>query len=250
DEFTLSLWLKSNRPNIQLLCRMVLPKERDPADPSRPLTVVVRCDPYQSTRWKMVTLPQAVKRLREQQQLLTHRFGRAVVTTGAYIDQLVLNVYDGPGVTEVWIDDLEVGPVEETRTILPEPAARPGVQATPTIARRNAEVQLRNNGGSVQLFVSGKSFLLRGIRYTGSPPLRTPRDAGINAVWLDESTTPGLIEEAANRGFWIVPTIVPPRFNTSPSGSLDAHLASSNEFGRKVSRFLEQDAVLAWDLGS
>src|SRR5262249_8187426 len=107
--------------------------------------------------------------------------------------------------------------------------------------RRTAEVQLRNN----QLFVGGKRFLLRGIRYTGSPPLRTLRDAGINTVWLDESTTPGLIEEAANRGFWIVPTIVSPR-----SGSLDAHLASTNEFARKVSRFLEQDAVLAWDLGS
>src|SRR4051794_1452032 len=106
DEFGLSLWLKSNRPNIQLLCRMVLPRERDPADPSRPLTVVVRCDPYQSTRWKIVTLPQAVKRLREQQQLLTHRLGRPVVTTGAYVDQLVLNLYDGPGLTEVWIDDL------------------------------------------------------------------------------------------------------------------------------------------------
>src|SRR5262249_20172163 len=61
DEFNLGLWLKSNRPNIQLLCRMVLPRERDPGDPSRPLTVVVRCDPYQSTRWKLITLPQAVK---------------------------------------------------------------------------------------------------------------------------------------------------------------------------------------------
>src|SRR5262249_26524516 len=149
-------------------------------------------DPYQSTRWKIVTLPQPVKRLREQQQLLTHRLGRPVVTTGAYIDQLVLNVYDGPGVTEVWIDDLEVGPAEDTRPALPEPISRPGPQPTPPLPRRNAEVQLKSN----QLFVTGKRFLLKGIRYTGAPPLRTLRDAGINTVWLDESTTPGLVEEA------------------------------------------------------
>ena len=35
---------------------------------------------------------------------------RPVNFTDAYIDALVLNVYAGPGPTEVWIDDLESGP--------------------------------------------------------------------------------------------------------------------------------------------
>ena len=31
----------------------------------------------------------------------------------AYIDALILNVYSGPGQNEIWIDDLEIGPVME-----------------------------------------------------------------------------------------------------------------------------------------
>ncbi|MFO0926339.1 MAG: hypothetical protein U0736_04775 [Gemmataceae bacterium] len=247
DELNLSLWVKSNRPGIQLLCRVVLPRERDPDDASRPLTVLVRCEPYQSTRWKLLTLPQPVKRLREQGQLLTHRLGRAVDTTAAYIDQLVLNLYDGPGTVDVWVDDLEVGPVEDTRPVLPEPTPRPAAVATARpAARRTGEVQLRGN----QLLVNGKRFLLRGIRHTGSPPLRTLRDAGFNTLWMDESTPPALVEDAAGLGFWLVPSIAPPQVYVSTRGGAAGQPTSTEEFTRKVSRFAEQDAVLAWDLGS
>lgn len=250
DELNLSLWVKSNRPGIQLLCRIVLPRERDPEDASRPLTVLVRAEPYQSTRWKLLGLPQPVKRLREQQQLLTHRLGRAVDSTAAYIDQLVLNLYDGPGAVDVWIDDLEVGPVEDTRPSPVEPTPRPGpTAATPArpAGRRSGEIQLRGN----QLLVEGKRFLLRGIRHTGSPPLRTLRDAGFNTLWIDESTPPALVEDAANLGFWLVPSIAPPRTFAAGPGGVTGQLASLGEdFSRKVSRFADQDAVLAWDLGS
>src|SRR5262245_4679511 len=88
DELNLSVCLQANRPGSQTLCRLVLPRERDPNSPAAPLSVLVRCDAYNSTRWKLISLRQPVKRLREQQQLLTHKAGRDVVTAGAYIDQV------------------------------------------------------------------------------------------------------------------------------------------------------------------
>lgn len=245
DELSVSLWVKANRPGIQLLARIVLPRERDPNNAGQPLAVFVRCEPYQGTLWKPLTLNQPVKRLKEQQRLLTHQLGREVATAGAYVDQLVLNLYDGPGLVEVWIDDLEIGPVEEAKGgVLPPPVARSeaGNQA---VSRRATEVLLRGN----QLWVGGNRFFLRGIRHTGSPPLRTIRDAGFNTVWLDESTPPGLLDDAVAQGLWVVPTIAPPRLNAGPGG-VEGMLTSREEFGQKVSRFKEHEAVLAWDLGS
>jgi hypothetical protein len=245
EELGVVLWLKSNRPGIGLLCRVVLPRERDPAHLDQPLTTLIRCEPYKGTLWKLVDLRQPVKRLREQKQLLTNKLGREVDTTGAYIDQLVLNVCDGPGVIDVWIDDLEVGPVLDTKVAAPVPVARttPGVPNATPVNRRAAEVQVLGN----QLKVSGKKFLLRGIRHTGTP-LKTLREAGFNTVWLDESTPPALIEEAAALGFWMVPSIQPPR--ESPGERGDTQVTAGDDFARKVARFLDQESVLAWDLGS
>src|SRR5262249_40859792 len=130
DELTLTLWLKSNRPGIQLSCRVVLPRERDPKDPTRNLVCYLSCEPYNSTRWKSVPLIGPVQRPREQERLLNHNLGRAVSTAGAYVDQLVLNVFDGPGTIDVWLDDLDVGPVVGE----PKPegiAATPAVRPTP-----------------------------------------------------------------------------------------------------------------------
>jgi hypothetical protein len=245
EELNLSLYLKSNRPGIQLLCRFVLPQEKDPANLAQPLTVLVRCTPYEGTRWKLVSLNQPVKRLREQQQLLTNKLGRDVVSAGAYIDQLVLNVYDGPGLTDVWIDDLEVGPVLENKTITPAPKSTGPreIIAEPAI-RRSGEVELRGN----QLLVSGKRFLMLGIRHTGTP-LKTIREAGFNTVWLDEATPPGLVEDAVNLGFWLVPSIHRQTAVVAGPWQVNGQLTSADVFAQKLSRF-QNDAVLAWDLGT
>jgi hypothetical protein len=240
DELNVSLYLKSNRPGIQLLCRIVLPREKDEKNLGQPMTVMVRCEPYQGTRWKLVSLNQPPKKLREQQQLLTHQYGRDINTVGAYIDQLVLNLYDGPGLTEVWIDDLEVGPVVEARTIT-APTALP--TPTPAISRGGEVPRIDSHN---RLWVNNKLFLMRGIRHTGTP-LLTLREAGFNTVWLDETTPGALIDDAANLGFWLVPEIhIPPAFVSAGPNQL----AANETFVQKVSEFASRDAVLAWGIGS
>jgi hypothetical protein len=243
DELNVSLWVKANRPGIQLLCRVVLPREHDPKNLDKPMTTLIRADDYQITgRWQQLTLRQPQKRLREQLQLLRAELKRDVIGADAYIDRLVLNVWSGKGATQVWIDDLEISPVEELKKPA-DPIAGNAVPGKPVANRRPDAVQLEG----VKLLVGGKPFFPRIIRNTGTPP-KTLYDAGFNVIALDETTPPGVLEEAASLGFLIMPAVTPPA-QDQLSGRTEAVLTANQMFGRKVSRFLDQGSLLSWDLG-
>ncbi len=190
-----------------------------------------------------------MKRLNEKLALLRADLKRTDVNlTGAYVDRLLLNVCCGPGQLDVYLDDLEVGPVLDVKQ------AGPGTTtgrtsptqpvATPSANRRAGVVKI--DGQPQQLFVAdGQKLFIRGIRHTGTP-LKTLSDALFNTVWMNESTPPGLLEDAANLGFWIVPSITAP---TAPKPG-EALLTANEAFAKKVSRFLTNEAVLAWNIGS
>src|SRR5262249_26953338 len=109
------LWLKANRSGMQLLARLVLPHERNPKNLDEPLSVLLRGEIYQTvSRWQPLQVRNPLKQARERLQLLRAELQRDVNMADAYVDRLVLNLYAGPGQTEVWIDDLEIGPVVES----------------------------------------------------------------------------------------------------------------------------------------
>ena len=198
-------WLKANRPGMQLLCRVVLPRAGSARSESAPHRPGARRQVRVLRTLADAQSAPAGAASGAQEPLLCAELNRAVVTEGAYVDQVLLNVQAGPGDYEIYIDDLEVGPVFEDHRTNPDTAPTgPGPSSTPipqTVQHRAAEVKIND----VQLLVNGERFFLRGIRHTGTP-LKTLRDAGFNTVWLDETTPPGLVEDAVNLGFWIVPT--------------------------------------------
>jgi hypothetical protein len=242
EDLNLSLWLKANRPGAQLLARVVLPRERNPANLDEPLTTLVRGDVYQRTsRWQRLELGRVVKLTKEQQTLMRAQLQRDVDFTDAYVDRIVLNAYSGPGQTELWIDDLEIGPVLDTSPF--QPTSRPketkGREETPEAAPRTpnraALVELNQD----QLLVNGRRFFFRGIRHTDTP-LKVLRDAGFNTLWCSPATAPSVLEDAVNQGFWIVPSFSAAEEESAVDGAI---------VSRDVARFLERDAVLFWDLG-
>jgi hypothetical protein len=248
EDFSGSVWVRANRPGVQLLARLVLPHERDPKKLDQPLTTLLRGDVYESTgRWFRLQLRKPQRLIVSQQQLLRIELGRDVDVSDAYVDQIILNVYGGPGLTRVWTDDLEVGPVlEEKKAVFPSRTT--GRQDGPSVTPRVAEIKLQQQ----QLNVSGKKFFLRGIRYSGTP-LKTLRDAGFNTIWVDEQTDAATIEQAVNLGFWLVPmlgaddkTIVR---GSAPGVLTSSSSATATAVGQRMARFLQQDAVLCWDLG-
>ena len=245
DELNVSVFVKANRPGVQLLCRIVLPDERDPQNLGQPLTVIVKGDAFERTgRWQQLVLRQPVKRLKEQQQLIQAELKRPVNIDKAYVDLVILNLYSGPGQTDVWTDDLEIGPVEPKAAAAPKPLVSGEKTSMPLLQARTV---LK---GSNQLYFDDHKFFMRAVRHTGTP-LKTLRDANFNTVFLDESTPQGVIEDAVRLGFLIVPSIRPPNMVTRESGPVQATLTSSIQaFGQKVSQFNMNENILSWDLGA
>lgn len=241
EELVASVWIKANRPGIQLLGRLVLPREPNPNQLDERLTTLIRGDQYDRVgRWQRLELRKPVALAKEQQQLMRVELKRDVDFRDAYLDQMILNLYGGPGKTEVWIDDLEAGPLLEATPF--RPISRPGEGSVPGSligpARppsRIAAVEFREG-----LLVSGKRFMFRGIRHSDTP-LKALRDAGFNTVWFDYATPNQLLEEAVDLGFWVVPAL--------PVTSNDPKLVSLDGINREIGRFLLGDAVLFWELG-
>jgi hypothetical protein len=248
EDLSARVWIRSTRPGLQLLGRLVLPQEHDPKKPDVPLSTLLRGDQYQNVgRWQPLELRQPLKLANEQQQLLRLEMRRDINFAGAYIDCLYLNVYGGPGRTEVWMDDLEIGPVLEAASF---PATSPGSAAPSTLSgttgTKEPELPLKGRRASAvemnqdRLLVSGKRFFMRAIRHSDTP-LSALRDAGFNTVYFDSATPQALVDQAVDLGFWVVPAL--------PVVRHDGHQASPEILMTEVQKFLLNDAVLYWDLG-
>lgn len=239
DETAGTVWVRAGRPGVQLWARAVLPKERDPRDPSAPLSVLLPGERYQLAggRWQRLEVRKLTKALADERQRLRVALGRDVDISGAFVDQLLLNLFTGPGTTEVWIDDLEISPVVGSAEREAPPAKvvsrskeatappPPGVKAVGPVPVEFQRDQLR---------VGGKPIIFRGIRHTDTP-LKTLRDAGLNTLIFPGPAPAAVCEEAARYGFWLMPTV-----------PIDSDTESVT---REVSRFIADDAVLAWYLG-
>ena len=239
EELAASIWIKSNRPDMQLMARVVLPRERDPSNLDHLLTTYIRGDVYKQVgQWQQLQLPRPVALAKKQQQLMQQASGRPIDFTDAYIDGLVLNVYGGPGLTDIWIDDVEVGPVMAATPITPaiRPAGPVDAQPTKTIVPRpdRKGLPVEFNGG--RLKVANRPFFFTGIVVTDTP-LDKLREARFNTVFLDSSANSGRIHEAADRGFWVVPML-------RVFGD-DAKPISPDDLGRALSRFSDAEVLFA-----
>ena len=108
EELAPSLWIKSDRPGPYLAVRVVLPRTAD-SRTGRPMVTTLRGEAYTDVgHWQQLRLTGIPKRLTRQIHLLRMQHGPQVDDREAYLDALLLNVYGGPGVINVWIDDIEV----------------------------------------------------------------------------------------------------------------------------------------------
>ncbi len=240
------IWVKATKSGIQLRARVVFPKEQDPANPQAPLTMLIVGKTYEKSRqWDKLTLENVPELLGKHLPVIQAKIGRAVNTTDAYIDRLVLNLYTGPGTAEVWVDDLDIGPVK--------PPTRPdgaggGVPGVPAKQSKPADGQPRGRqveqrGG--QIFVDGRPFFFRAIRHTGTP-LHVLRQAGFDTVWLPPETPTELLEDANREGWLVVPSV--PLAEARDDDDAISTDRTPDETSPVIRKFIGTD-VLFWDLG-
>jgi len=241
---TAGVWVKATKTGIQLRARVVFPKEPDPANPQLPLTTLIVGKTYNKSRsWEKLTLDDVPELLGRHLPVLQTKIGRAVNTTDAYIDRLVLNLYTGPGSVDVCVDDLDIGPVKERtdnatigNTGIPVGRAKP----TPASGAHGRLVEQRGGG----IYVDGKPFLFRAIRHTGTP-LYVLRQAGFDSLWLPPESSPELLDEATREGWMVIPSV--PLTNLQSNDVAIVNREADNL--AKALRGYGGIDVLFWDLG-
>ena len=241
EDLRVSMWLRANRAGMQIMARIVLPKERDPNNVDFVLTTYIKGDVYQQAgQWQLMEISRPVVLAKVQQQLMNNdeKNKRNYDFTGAYIDALALNIYAGPGAAKVWIDDLEIGPVIPGTPVvaIPDnnnPAKNAGI---PRPAGKASAVDFNAN----RLMVGNKRMFFRAIRYTDTM-LPILRNAGFNTVCFDPNVNPALINEAADLGMWIVPEF---RVMNEKGDAL-----STEDITKQIQRYADNDAVLFRRIG-
>jgi len=250
DELAPTVWVKSDRAGIQLLAEVVFPRAKHPRT-GRTLFTLLSGSSYSHVGgWQQLRLDDVPRALARQVRVLRAELGPQIDDRGAYLRRVVLNIYGGPGATNVWIDDLDVlgyvarsgGPdAEEDRpTVTARSDANPfqlAGQTTATAAndapaerRPAATVQL----SGATLLVDGRPLFPRIIRYRGEP-LDFLARLGFNAVQIDQPPSPELLREAQRTSMWIVAP--PPNVLGSRDGGPPAEISAA------------YNRVLAWDLG-
>jgi len=245
EELRPIVWIKSDRPGLQILARVVLPRTNDPRT-GRPVSTSVQGTSYNKVgHWQQLCIDDIPQLLTRQARLLRTELGPNVDAREAYVDQILLNVYGGPGVTNVWIDDLDiagcVGPVVGSTEVSGaggesgwHGSSSRESQLVPPADNALPQVKLV---GSV-LLVDDRPMSARMIEYQGES-LAYLKELGFNTVWLKEPATDRMLDEAGRLGLWLVcPPPYQPRLEES-----HGRWTPPAEIGPQYA------PVLAWDLG-
>ncbi len=260
DEPSASVWVKSFRAGIQLRARVVLPRERDPKTPEAPLTTIIVGDTYPDERirsWHRLTMGKMADALQKQLPVLRAQLGREIDPADAYIDRVVLNVYAGPGINEVWIDDLDVGPCKPDpkkplkgigRPVSREktPGGLPGSGTLPNGVAHPYAVEFVAG----RILIDKKPFFMRAVRHSGQS-LKLLRDYSFNTIAFPATVDAALVDDAVvNNSFMVIAEV--PVVGTGDVGA-ETPISVGRDADRMIDhfrRFRSGDGVLMWDLGA
>ncbi|MGB6043978.1 MAG: hypothetical protein WBF93_12535 [Pirellulales bacterium] len=199
DELSLAVWLRADRPGLQVAARVVFPRTED-SRTGQPLSVLIYGNLYRDAgTWQRLEIDGVPKRVSDQVRILRSGFVGQVDPKEAYVDRLLINAYGGSGTTNLWIDDVEVaGFIPKNRD------TQPPVQAASfdqEVRLRSAQVVMRDSTA----IADGKPFFPRIIDYHREP-LSMLRDLGFNTVKINGAVTAEQNAQAGQSGLWIVST--------------------------------------------
>ena len=144
-ELRATLYVKANKPGLQLLGRVVLPGDIDP-ETRQPAFLMISGNNYdQVDRWQRLELAEISRDVERQARVLRAAGNgkRKVSLEGAYLERLVVNAIGGQGGAEVYLDDLTVAPVPEGAVVV-EAEGGSTSRTKPTAAEPGPPVRQRS----------------------------------------------------------------------------------------------------------
>ncbi|RUL87877.1 hypothetical protein [Tautonia sociabilis] len=260
-ELRASVYVRSDRPGVQLLGRVVLPNDLDP-ETGQPFFVNIQGTIYEEPgRWRrleLTDLPEAVER---QARILRIKTNQRVQLDGAYLDRLVLNLYGGAGESEVLVDslriepvpadlieggraaggrvdfasDLGAGPLADGEVGVPEPRAAEGEGLI-------AGGRARFHRNRLELLDEPQRAYFPWVPTIIDAPgasVEELRRFGFDVFAIRPGTSSREVERAADAGFLLMPMLGDPLL-----GPADASRAAS-----AAASYPRKDAVVFWHLG-
>jgi hypothetical protein len=203
DDLQASLFVRSDHVGVQLLGRVVLPADTDP-ETGQPSFVMIpggTCDV--ADRWQRLSLVEVRTAVEQQARVLRHSTKRKLSLEGAYLERLVVNLFGGPGETEVYLDDLTISPVPDSAIapVTEPPAIHPGPGRAPAAQPRPAGVKLE--GG--RLTRDGQDWVPSILSAPGADPALTlPFGFDVAAVPMDDLDR---ARAAVAAGFLLMPVV-------------------------------------------
>ena len=213
--------MRSDRPGVRLLARVVLPADVDPETNSPSFLTLQGTSVEAPDRWQRLELRDMPLAAERQARVVRAGTRRKVSLEGAYLDRLVVNLYGGPGPTEVFLDELRVEPVPPATVVAefdrararsrlgghcpPCPARR--AARSPAAASNDAAATRRSRAGgqagpSIRLDRNlltrdGRPWLPTIIRARNADPVKIRR-AGFDILAIPADAPAEAIEEAAS----------------------------------------------------
>ncbi|MFK7766899.1 MAG: hypothetical protein AB8B55_06725 [Mariniblastus sp.] len=204
--------LKSARAGIRLFVRVVLPHTPSPSG-NGPMTTLLPGPTYQQAgKWETLSFAanksNLQTQLKEEIWMLRRKFGADVDQRDAYIDKVVLNLYTGPGTTNVQIDDLKLNGIVSASN-LKERIATIGttrvdskVQPAGMTQETGKRKSLVVRDGTV-LLVKKKPFFPRIVQHNGEP-LAYLKALGFNTIELKSTATYEQLRQALELDLWFI----------------------------------------------
>ncbi len=211
-----TLYVRSNRPGAQIFARVILPEAIDP-DTGQPTPLLIAGTSLNASnhweRLEIVGLPLAAER---QAWVLRQGTGRPISLKGAYLDSLVVNLYEGSAETEVELDELTVGPLvarsESPRLTRPAStvsAPAPDVPDQPAMTGSPAPEPSKS--GRIQVVGSvlqkdGKDWFPRIISAPGAD-IEQLRRAGPDVLAVNADLDSETLARAVQLGYLLMPRL-------------------------------------------
>ena len=209
------VYVRSNRPGIQLFGRIVLPADIDPDTGLASAVLVTGESVTTEDRWQRLELIDLETELARQARLLRIGTNRQVSLDGAYLERLVLNLYGGAGDTEVFVDEMSVGPVLIVREegqgegglandpeVIGAPPALPDPGDPVANPEGGARVQLVAN----QITKDGRDWVPTIMDAPGADPVIL-HQFGFDTITLSREATAEDAERAVRAQLMLIPTL-------------------------------------------
>lgn len=236
DEFSASLWIRSDHPGATLAIRISIHGTKDP-ETGAPLSLIVMGDKYEEAgKWQQLKCRTTDKAVNDKLRLLRALKKVVIDEAEMYIDQVILGNQLSAGVTEIMIDEMQAGPIVPAAFAGDHPAA---IQPVSGIDAQPKPVPVEFNLHMMR--VEGKPFLPRIAPHRQERP-EVLADAGINAAWVGDIENLSNTGQFRDRGVWLTST--PPYAKGADGQPLDSDDASLLPFSTSSS------AVLFWMFGA